>query len=157
MKNINILYISLTGNTKDFIGQLEEYLGERDITISALNVNEIPTYQKLTEPFVSFLPAFLEGGNGIETGYKEILTTPLRDYLEFKDNYKNCYGIIGSGNRNFNKQFALSARQYADDFGFPYLDEYELRGTASDVVRIGDKLIALQEQANQVMKKEAVR
>lgn len=157
MKNINILYISLTGNTKDFIGQLEEYLGERDITISALNVNEIPTYQKLTEPFVSFLPAFLEGGNGIETGYKEILTTPLRDYLEFKDNYKNCYGIIGSGNRNFNKQFALSARQYADDFGFPYLDEYELRGTASDVVRIGDKLIALQEQANQMMKKEAVR
>lgn len=157
MEKINILYISLTGNTKDFIRQLEEYLGERDVIISALNVNEIPTYQKLAEPFVSFLPAFLEGGNGIETGYKEILTTPLRDYLEFEDNYKNCYGIIGSGNRNFNKQFALSARQYADDFGFPYLDEYELRGTVSDVVRIGDKLLTLQEQANQMMKKEAVR
>ena len=45
-------------------------------------------------------------------------------------------GIIGSGNRNFNKQFCLTAHQYSEEFGFPVLDEFELRGTEEDVIRI---------------------
>ncbi|MBM7711143.1 class Ib ribonucleoside-diphosphate reductase assembly flavoprotein NrdI [Enterococcus xiangfangensis] len=151
LNSINILYISLTGNTKDFIRQLEDYYKEKKIKIHAKNVKEIvktkQPYEKLSDPFVTFLPSFLEGGNGIENGYQEILTTPLRDYLTFSDNYQKCYGIIGSGNRNFNKQFALTAHQYADHFGFPYLDEFELRGTAADIKRIGDKLIELQIKA----------
>ncbi|MFV0560981.1 MAG: class Ib ribonucleoside-diphosphate reductase assembly flavoprotein NrdI [Enterococcus sp.] len=157
MVEINLVYISLTGNTKDFIHQLKQFLAQQEVSLTAINVKDVVTngeaFQELTIPFVSFLPAFLEGGNGIENGYQEILTTPLREYLEFADNYKRCYGIVGSGNRNFNKQFALSAHQYAEYFGFPYLDEYELRGTANDVTRIGRKLIKLQEQANQQFQK----
>ena len=151
MQKINILYISLTGNTKDFIRQLSEYYEDKNITIQARNVKEIVTkkepFEELTEPFVAFLHSFLEGGNGINNGYQEILTTPLKDYMAFADNYKNCYGIIGSGNRNFNKQFALTAHQYADHFGFPYLDEFELRGSIHDVKRIGDLLITEQTAA----------
>ena len=49
-------------------------------------------------------------------------------------------GIIGSGNRNFNKQFCLTAHQYSEEFGFPVLDEFELRGTEEDVIRISNRL-----------------
>lgn len=151
MDHINILYISLTGNTKDFIRQLSEHLADKNITINAKNVKEIVSakepFEKLDEPFVTFLPSFLEGGNGINNGYQEILTTPLKDYLAFEDNYKNCYGIIGSGNRNFNKQFALTAHQYAEHFGFPYLDEFELRGSIHDVERISALLVTEQTAA----------
>lgn len=147
MSEINILYISLTGNTTDFIRQLQLSTAFDDIHINALNVKEVVAqkipFKKMTTPFFTFLPCFLEGGNGIDNGYQEILTTPLKDYLSYEDNYKNCYGIIGSGNRNFNKQFALSAHQYADYFDFPYLDEFELRGTRYDVQRIGQLLISL--------------
>lgn len=156
VKRINILYISLTGNTRDFIRRLEAYYRPKNIAVHSWNVKEIVTnkqaFQKITEPFVTFLPAFLEGGNGTDNGYQEILTTPLKEYLTFEKNYENCYGIIGSGNRNFNKQFALTAHQYAEHFGFPYLDEYELKGTTKDVQRIGEKLLICQSLAE--LKKE---
>ncbi|MGX7200501.1 class Ib ribonucleoside-diphosphate reductase assembly flavoprotein NrdI [Enterococcus nangangensis] len=147
MSEINILYISLTGNTTDFIRQLQASAAFDDIQINALNIKEVVVkkipFKKWTTPFFTFLPCFLEGGNGIDNGYQEILTTPLKDYLSYEDNYQHCYGIIGSGNRNFNKQFALTAHQYAEHFGFPYLDEFELRGTTADVQRIGQLLLNL--------------
>lgn len=147
MTTLHILYISLTGNTQAFLRQLTTYCGTQNVTVETKNVKDIVSkkipFEKLTEPFACFLPTFMEGGNGVDNGYREILTTPLHDYLTFADNYKLCYGIVGSGNRNFNRQFALSAKQYAADFGFPFLDEFEMRGTKQDAARIGDKLIAL--------------
>ncbi|MFT8426045.1 MAG: class Ib ribonucleoside-diphosphate reductase assembly flavoprotein NrdI [Liquorilactobacillus sp.] len=143
-KQVNILYISLSGNTKAFIGKLTQYFAKQNITVNALNVKEFPRFTKLTDPFVTFLPAFLKGGNGIDNGYTEILTTILGDYLTYENNYQHCYGIIGSGNRNFNEQFALTAKQYSKRFNFPLIAEFELRGTESDIPRIAHKIIAQQ-------------
>ena len=67
--------------------------------------------------------------------------TPLRRLIAHGENATYCLGIVGSGNRNFNKQFCLTAHQYAQDFGFPVLDEFELRGSQEDLERIGDKLV----------------
>ncbi|MDV7757427.1 class Ib ribonucleoside-diphosphate reductase assembly flavoprotein NrdI [Liquorilactobacillus mali] len=144
-KQINILYISLSGNTKAFIGKLMQYFAAQGVTVNALNVKEFPEFTKLKKPFVTFLPTFLKGGNGVDNGYTEILTTILGDYLAYENNYRHCYGIIGSGNRNFNKQFALTAKQYASRFGFPMIAEFELRGTKNDVSRIAQKITAQQE------------
>ncbi|MBM7708277.1 class Ib ribonucleoside-diphosphate reductase assembly flavoprotein NrdI [Enterococcus lemanii] len=153
---IHILYISLTGNTTYFMAQLEQYYAEKGVQLNAKNVKEIlykkEAFQKLEQPFATFLPAFLEGGNGKDNGDQEILTTPLKDYLRYQENYQRCYGIVGSGNRNFNKQFALTAHQYADYFHFPYLDEFELRGSQLDIVRIGELLIKEQTRANERQK-----
>ncbi|MCT3440975.1 class Ib ribonucleoside-diphosphate reductase assembly flavoprotein NrdI, partial [Limosilactobacillus fermentum] len=44
-------------------------------------------------------------------------------------------------NRNFNRQFALTAKQYAKRFGFPYLTDFELRGSDNDITRIGQLLL----------------
>ncbi|HDL2071007.1 TPA: class Ib ribonucleoside-diphosphate reductase assembly flavoprotein NrdI, partial [Enterococcus faecium] len=55
---------------------------------------------------------------------------------EHEDNHKLCLGVVGSGNKNFNNQYCLTAKQYAQTFGFPFLADYELRGTPSDVTRI---------------------
>lgn len=90
-----------------------------------------------------FCQLILKGGNGLDTGFTEILTTPLKEFIAYKENRKLCLGIIGSGNRNFNKQFCLTAYQYADTFGFPVIDEFELRGTNEDVERISDKMVAM--------------
>lgn len=153
---IHILCISLTGNTKCFMTKLEKYYSEKGILLDAKNVKEIISnrepFESLRQPYATFLPAFLEGGNGKDNGDQEILTTPLKNYLRYSDNYQLCYGIVGSGNRNFNKQFALTAHQYADYFNFPYLDEFELRGSHLDIARIGELLIKKQMLANQRQK-----
>ena len=72
----------------------------------------------------------------IDNGYKEILTTPLREYIRYKDNYKKCLGIVGSGNKNFNNQYCLTAKQYSQEFGFPVLYNFELRGLDIDIQKV---------------------
>lgn len=148
MKEFRVIYISLSGNTANFVKRLTEHMALwHGIKINATNVYDLVkndfAFSVEHEPFAIFLPTYLEGGDGVETGTTEVLTTPLRDYMSYQDNYKQCLGVIGSGNRNFNEQYCLTAKQYSEQFGFPVLDTFELRGTQKDVERIAGKLIAL--------------
>ena len=139
---IDLIYISLSGNTESFVKRLRDYLllNTKLKEVNLLNVkelvkNNIP-FNEVSNNFVAFLPTYLEGGNGIDNGDKEILTTPLREYIRYKDNYKKCLGIVGSGNKNFNNQYCLTAKQYSQEFGFPILYNFELRGLDIDIYNV---------------------
>lgn len=139
---IDLIYISLSGNTDSFVKRLRDYLllNTKIKEVNLLNVkelvkNNIP-FNEVSNKFVAFLPTYLEGGNGIDNGDKEILTTPLREYIRYKENYKKCLGIVGSGNKNFNNQYCLTAKQYSQEFGFPVLYNFELRGLDLDVDKV---------------------
>ncbi|WP_265643685.1 class Ib ribonucleoside-diphosphate reductase assembly flavoprotein NrdI [Enterococcus lactis] len=146
MQAIQVYYISLSGNTTSFLKGLDHYFQqEYQKRLKYINVKDLVKDGKslafdIKEPYFAFLPSYLEGGNGIDTGDTEILTTPLRQLIAYSKNREYCLGIVGSGNRNFNKQFCLTAYQYARDFGFPVLDEFELKGTETDVKRIAEKI-----------------
>ncbi|MGK0551407.1 class Ib ribonucleoside-diphosphate reductase assembly flavoprotein NrdI [Enterococcus faecalis] len=139
---MKIIYISISGNTRAFVERLVVYAQERhqqDATaplIESQEVNENSPLEKETEPFFTFVPTYLDGGNGVDNGDTEILTEVVREYLDYEDNFKKCLGVVGSGNKNFNHQYCLTAKQYAKQFGFPFLADYELRGTTADVERI---------------------
>ncbi|MGT2924602.1 class Ib ribonucleoside-diphosphate reductase assembly flavoprotein NrdI [Streptococcus caviae] len=146
--SITLVYISLSGNTHSFVKRLKAYLESKTVLpIKTVNVKDLVKEQKdffaMTDYFVAFLPTYLEGGNGLDSGDVEILTTPLRDFIAFADNYRYCYGVVGSGNKNFNNQYCLTAKQYSETFGFPMLDDFELRGLTDDVERIGEKILKL--------------
>lgn len=148
MKKVRVVYISLSGNTTHFVKKLTEYLNLwHNIEVNATDVYTLvknkDDFSDETELFFAILPTYLEGGNGHETGTTEILTTPLRDYLRYHDNFKHCKGIVGSGNKNFNDQYCLTAKQYSEEFGFPVIDNFELRGTDQDVARIADKMMQI--------------
>lgn len=139
---IDLIYISLSGNTDSFVKRLREYLllNTKLKEVNLLNVkelvkNNIP-FNEVSNNFVAFLPTYLEGGNGVDNGDKEILTTPLREYIRYKGNYKKCLGIVGSGNKNFNNQYCLTAKQYSQEFDFPVLYNFELRGLDLDVDKV---------------------
>lgn len=148
MADITLVFISLSGNTASFVNRLSQYLEEqyqlttRPINIKALNHETFP----VEEPFVALLPTYLEGGNGVDNGDNEILTTPLADFIASHDNHRRCLGIIGSGNRNFNNQYCLTAKQYSKRFGFPMLGDFELRGTSSDIERLAAVILEAKEQ-----------
>lgn len=146
---IDLIYISLSGNTDSFVKRLRDslLLNTKIKEVNLLNVkelvkNNIP-FNEVVNPFVAFLPTYLEGGNGIDNGDKEILTTPLREYIRYKDNYKKCLGIVGSGNKNFNNQYCLTAKQYSQEFGFPVLYNFELRGLDVDIQKVSSIIEAL--------------
>lgn len=139
---IDLIYISLSGNTDSFVKRLRDYLllNTKLKEVNLLNVKELVKenipFNEVSNNFVAFLPTYLEGGNGIDNGDKEILTTPLREYIRYKDNYKKCLGIVGSGNKNFNNQYCLTAKQYSQEFGFPVLYNFELRGLDIDIYNV---------------------
>ena len=142
MTTMNILYISLEGNTRSFINRLSKFAQQQNIInknnplIHAKEIEPQTLPASESAPFFVFVPTYLTGGNGIDSGYTEIMTTPLGEYIEEGNNAKYCIGVVGSGNRNFNEQYCLTARKYAKLFNAPFLDNYELRGTSRDVERI---------------------
>lgn len=143
MPKLTLVYISLSGNTQSFVKRLSEQLSTwHNCQVSAINIKE-QNHQTfpVDQPFVALLPTYLEGGNGIDNGDQEILTIPLGDFIAAHNNVKNCIGIVGSGNRNFNNQYCLTAKQYSERFGFPMLGDFELRGTSSDVERIANIIV----------------
>lgn len=146
MKKITLVYISLSGNTQNFVRRLTTFLQfQTDWQVEEVDIKQLvkddQPFFELDSPFVAFLPTYLEGGNGVDNGDVEILTNPLGDFIAYGDNAKLCLGVVGSGNRNFNNQYCLTAKQYSERFGFPVLDTFELRGLANDIERIGRKII----------------
>lgn len=143
---IKILYISISGNTRSFIKRLIDYAEaqqEKDteaprVLAVEIDDNTLPALEEA--PYFAFVPTYLEGGNGVDNGDQEILTESLREYLAYKDNATRCLGVVGSGNKNFNRQYCLTAKQYAQAFDVPFLADYELRGTTSDITRVYDIL-----------------
>ena len=140
---MRIIYISISGNTRSFVKRLMAYSREQNkISQDNLLIEEIKEisdntpYESENTKFFAFVPTYLEGGNGLDNGDQEILTENLRDYLEYSDNYRYCLGIVGSGNKNFNYQYCLTAKQYSEAFNFPFIADFELRGTNDDLARI---------------------
>jgi protein involved in ribonucleotide reduction len=149
---IRILFISISGNTRAFVKKMTEYAQKNrqsDSKARLVEATEVTNGNQLIEmwqPFAVFVPTYLDGGDGINSGNHEIMTNELHDTLEDNNNYRKCYGVVGSGNRNFNAQFGLTAKQYANQFGFPVIDFYELRGTSADVVRVYQHLSEFQQR-----------
>lgn len=134
---MNIIYISISGNTRSFVKRLTAYAADTyNISINVKEIHENSPFEDESEPFFSFVPTYLDGGNGVDNGDTEILTETLREYLDYHGNFRYCLGVVGSGNKNFNHQYCLTAKQYAEKFGFPFLADYELRGTQEDIERI---------------------
>ncbi|WP_399553684.1 class Ib ribonucleoside-diphosphate reductase assembly flavoprotein NrdI [uncultured Vagococcus sp.] len=139
---IRILFFSVSGNTRAFVKKLQAY-GEVQRTLSQemplIELKEITDqshFEDEAEPFVAFVPTYLDGGNGLDNGTTEIMTNTLGEYIEYHANRSMCLGVVGSGNKNFNWQYCLTAKQYAEKFNFPFLADYELRGTPTDVETI---------------------
>ena len=144
---IDVRFISISGNTRAFIQKLVEFakaqhgLDENYPLIQAKEVHLQTIPENETSDFFAFVPTYLEGGNGVDNGDVEILTEPFREYIRFGENAKKCLGVIGSGNRNFNHQYCLTAKQYAEEFKVPFIADFELRGTTQDFQNIYEKLV----------------
>jgi protein involved in ribonucleotide reduction len=140
--NVRLLYISISGNTRNFIERLTAYALDRDqVIFEPVEISDASLPTDETTPFFAFVPTYLDGGNGIDNGVHEILTNALHDQIEDGQNAQHLLGVIGSGNKNFNAQYVLTARRYATAFGVPVIDNFELRGTPRDISRVYNTLL----------------
>lgn len=132
-----ILFISQSGNTRAFVSKLIDYAAKQaGPQFEGIEINDMSPDQHETSPYFAFVPTYLDGGNGIDNGVKEIMTNALFDQISFGNNARHLIGVVGSGNKNFNAQYVLTAKRYAQTFDSPLIADYELRGNQNDVKRI---------------------
>ena len=95
MKTISLVYISLSGNTESFVTRLKDYLLSQyeGIEVQKIHIKDLvkegQDFYEMDHPYVAFLPTYLEGGNGVDNGDVEILTTPVGDFIAYGDNASN--------------------------------------------------------------------
>ena len=71
---VSFVYISLSGNTESFVRRLSDYLLEAHpgLEIEKVHVKDLvkegQPFFEMTNPFITFLPTYLEGGNGVDNG-----------------------------------------------------------------------------------------
>lgn len=146
MESINVMYISVAGNTRYFIQNLTEYANQQhqnqsdNPLINPIEISDQSDFEAETKNFFAFVPTYLDGGNGTDNGVKELMTNTLGEYIDYKNNADYCIGVIGSGNKNFNDQYCLTAKRYAKKFDAPFVADFELRGSNADLARIYEDL-----------------
>ena len=151
---INIFYAPISGNTRAFVKRLVQYAkvaNRKNATkplIHAVEYTENMDNTIIDHPFFVIVPTYLDGGNGINNGYKEVMTLDFRDELD-EANSAYLLGVIGSGNRNFNAQFGLTAKHYARRYNSPLIGLFELRGNDEEAVKIYAALSKYQNDFNQ--------
>lgn len=139
---VSLVYISLSGNTESFVRRLTDYLLEHhpSLEVEKIHIKDLvkegQPFFEMQNQFITFLPTYLEGGNGVDNGDVEILTTDVADFIAYGNNASKCFGVVGSGNRNFNNQYCLTAKQYAKRFGFSVLADFEMRGMLGDIKKV---------------------
>lgn len=108
---MNIAYFSVTGQVKRFTKKL---------SLSSFDISEHPDTD---EKFILVVPT-----------YEPEITFPADDFMA--DNYQNCLGILGSGNRNFGHDFVYTAKDLSKKYKVPLLYSFEFNGTEEDIQNV---------------------
>ncbi|PMD73159.1 class Ib ribonucleoside-diphosphate reductase assembly flavoprotein NrdI [Companilactobacillus nuruki] len=108
-----IAYYSITGQTKRFVNKLG---------IEGYEITDADPFYQMERPFILIVPA-----------YDDDMMDPVIDFLQYKDNAKNCVGIAGGGNRNFNTLYNHTAKDIAAALNVPVVFQFEFNGTQKDV------------------------
>lgn len=147
MQKIPVYYISIEGNTDHFLKVMAKVFQN----VKLHRITDQSDLISIDTPFFCFIPTYVKGTQddpnhreqqpGENFGIQEIDTLTMNDELQFHDNYQNCLGLIGSGNRNFGEDcYCWTALHYHRKYQIPIVDDFELRGTSNDENRINNEM-----------------
>jgi len=111
---MRIVYLSLTGNVKNFVGRLG---------MDSLELNPSNPLAEIDEDYIVIAPT-----------YDDDITKTVSEFIEYKDNLKYLIGFAGSGNRNFDNSYTFNARDLSAKYNKPLIFTFEFSGTDDDIL-----------------------
>ena len=117
---VKVVYLSLTGKTRQFVNKL----GWESIEISKKN-----PILEMKEPYIVITPT-----------YGEQVSHFFYEYIDFEENRNLLMGVAGSGNRNFNTSYCSNSKELAKKYDVPLLHCFENQGTDKDVQILKEKV-----------------
>lgn len=122
---IKLVYFSShSNNTHRFIEKLN--LAHQRIPI------DLESSLVVTDEYVLVAPTYSGGG---DNKYGAVPKQVIK-FLNNVQNRRLCRGVVTSGNTNFGDTFALAGPIISKKLNVPLLYQFELLGTAEDVVRL---------------------
>lgn len=110
---VEVAFYSITGQTRRFVDKTG---------LNGYEINDADPFHEMGRSFILIVPA-----------YDDDMMDPVVDFLQYKDNAKNCVGLAGGGNRNFNTLYNHTAHDIAKGLDVPVVFEFEFNGTNKDV------------------------
>lgn len=110
-----------TKNTERLVGLLGH---------DSLDLDTIDTIgmEPIDRPFLLVVPSYEDNP------FYDILA----DVLDADEGVGNCKGIIGTGNKNFNDLYLVTAKELSREYDLPIVADVEFFGTESDRERVND-------------------
>ncbi|MBO1031984.1 class Ib ribonucleoside-diphosphate reductase assembly flavoprotein NrdI [Tessaracoccus sp. SD287] len=90
----------------------------------------------VTEPYIMLLPTY--GGGSVGGAVPKQVIRFLND----PGNRALIRGVVSAGNTNFGAAYCLAGEIVAAKCRVPHLERFELLGTADDVARVRERLLA---------------
>ncbi|MBG0730610.1 class Ib ribonucleoside-diphosphate reductase assembly flavoprotein NrdI [Mycoplasma sp. 'Moose RK'] len=119
-----VYFSSISNNTHRFIQKLEFKNARIPVEIEEnLSVNQ---------DYILFCPTY-SGGKGLTSG---AVPKQVIKFLNNPENRSFCRGVIASGNTNFGDTFGLAGTILSKKLQVPFLYQFELLGTKTDVFEV---------------------
>lgn len=118
-----VVYLSLSGNVERFVDRL---------SVKSLKLSPSRTANRIDEPFVMIVPT-----------YDQEITDIISDFIDFGGNEQYLIGFVGSGNRNFNKEYVFNAKNLSRKYNKPLLFHFEFSGTDRDLVNFKRDVLSI--------------
>jgi protein involved in ribonucleotide reduction len=109
-----IVYLSLSGNVRNFVKRVEMDSVELEYTNPLTEVNE---------DYIVIAPS-----------YDDEITDIISEFIDYKNNLDYLVGFVGSGNINYNKSFCFNAVDLSNKYSKPLIFTFELKGTDNDIL-----------------------
>lgn len=128
-----VYYSSASENTHRFVQRL-------GLPAHRIPLRPSEPFLKVDEPYVLIVPTY---GGGNEGG---AVPRQVVKFLNDEHNRSLIRGVIAAGNTNFGTAYCIAGDIISNKCQVPYLYDFELLGTAEDVVRVREGLGRLWQQ-----------
>ena len=122
-----VYFSSVSENTRRFVDRL-------DIPADRIPLRPADGHLRVDHPYVLITPTY-GGGNGQGAVPKQVIK-----FLNDTHNRSLIRGVVAAGNTNFGAAYCLAGRIVARKCKVPHLYDFELLGTAEDVMHVREGL-----------------
>jgi protein involved in ribonucleotide reduction len=132
-----VYYSSASENTHRFVQRL-------GLPAHRIPLRATEPFLRVDEPYVLIVPTY---GGGNEGG---AVPRQVVKFLNDEHNRSLIRGVIAAGNTNFGTAYCIAGDIISTKCRVPHLYDFELLGTAEDVVRVREGLGQLWQQHSQI-------
>ncbi|MED3792507.1 class Ib ribonucleoside-diphosphate reductase assembly flavoprotein NrdI [Niallia alba] len=111
---MRLVYLSLTGNVKEFVSKTGMESIELDFFDPLIEVDE---------DYVIVVPS-----------YDDNITDTISEFIDYKSNHRYLKGFAGSGSLNYNEHFCFNAKDLSMKYNKPLIYKFEFCGRDIDVI-----------------------